>query len=649
MDIQQIHVKNYRCLKDTVVEIDDMTSLIGPNGSGKSSIIDALELFYDTNASYSKDDFYNEDFEKNISIRVTFGNLSKQAKDDFSQYISGDTLSVEKVLGFPDNKSNQTYHGSRPINPDFDAFRDASGQSLRKEYEKLKENGYPSLPEYTNKSEGEDNLKDWESAHPEECERRREETQFFGYSDVGRAGLEEYTKFISIPAVKHASEEASDTRNSGLTQLMDMAVRSRLSENNEIDELQSQTENKFESLVRDESKSRLKTLEEDLSKSIGTFAPGVEVQIDWVTEGLVDIDMPDADIDLVEDGYPSKVENAGHGSQRAFIITLLQELTLRGEEKEEGSNTDDDDFITPSLVLAIEEPELYQHPDRQRHLRDILSTFEDHGIAGAAKSVQVIYSTHSPLMVDIERFDDIRSLEKTSEDPSAPKNTDVSRSSLIELARRAEEIEQVPSDTFSAESVRARLEAIMTPWINEGFFADRVILVEGLQDRAAFVGYAENIGLNLSSEGIAIIPCNGKSKLGWPAMILRDLGKSVYVVFDSDKHKPNNESDENKHTKPNHRLQRIFNEDQIVDWPSGIYDEYACFEEDLNSKIIDSLGEKNYTMFLESACEKFGYPEVSRGEKNPVVMSEVFSLAEDDGLEIDFIEEIFNKADSDLE
>lgn len=46
MQIQRIRVRNFRCLRDAVLECKPLTILIGPNGSGKSSFLRALDLFY---------------------------------------------------------------------------------------------------------------------------------------------------------------------------------------------------------------------------------------------------------------------------------------------------------------------------------------------------------------------------------------------------------------------------------------------------------------------------------------------------------------------------------------------------------------------------------------------------------------------------
>ncbi|GAI99829.1 unnamed protein product, partial [marine sediment metagenome] len=69
------------------------------------------------------------------------------------------------------------------------------------------------------------------------------------------------------------------------------------------------------------------------------------------------------------------------------------------------------------------------------------------------------------------------------------------------------------------ESLKARMVAIMTPWINEGYFADVAVLVEGEDDRSAIIGTALSMGIDLEAEGIAIIPCGGKENIDRPFLV----------------------------------------------------------------------------------------------------------------------------------
>ena len=47
-------------------------------------------------------------------------------------------------------------------------------------------------------------------------------------------------------------------------------------------------------------------------------------------------------------------------------------------------------------------------------------------------------------------------------------------------------------EMFTADTLKPRLQSIMTPWMGEGFFADVVVLVEGEDDRAAILGFARS-------------------------------------------------------------------------------------------------------------------------------------------------------------
>ncbi len=44
----------------------------------------------------------------------------------------------------------------------------------------------------------------------------------------------------------------------------------------------------------------------------------------------------------------------------------------------------------PNLILGIEEPELYQHPNRQRHLSRILLLLAEGSIRGVAEKTKLI-------------------------------------------------------------------------------------------------------------------------------------------------------------------------------------------------------------------------------------------------------------------
>jgi hypothetical protein len=621
------------------MQCEQLTAFIGANGSGKSSFLKSLDLFYQSNAKYTDDDFYNKDTNNDIVITVTFTNLSDKENELFQKYIEGGELTVEKVIKWPSGKGAQKYYGTSLQNPDFDPFRSASGVQLRIEYNKLCENDYPDLPAYTNKDAGEDALQKWEGSHSEKCERRRDNGQFFGFKEVGEAHLERYTRFIPVPAVRDASEDAVEGRNSPLTQIMDLVVRSVLSQKTEIVELQEGTQTQYEKIFDPNNLEELKTLESDLTDTLKTYVPDAGVNLTWLTEDAITIPMPKADIKLLEDEYPSSVDRTGHGLQRAFILTMLQHLAVSQRVIQEDTNGESGDPAkksltkVPNVIIGIEEPEIYQHPNRQRHFSKILLELAAGGMKGVAESTQIIYATHSPLFIDLKRFECIRALKKVKVEPDMPKKTNVIFTTLDAVAKILEKADGKPEGTFSGSTLKPRLQTLMTPWMNEGFFSNLAVLVEGEEDRAALLGMADLMEYDFDSLGISLIPCLGKNNLDRPTAIFQKFGIKVYAVWDSDYMK--------RDAKPedNHRLLRLFNQ-EIEDWPEMVAKNFACFKKNMGDTLRNEIGEEFYDECLDECCDLLCLGRRTWAKKNPQAIRTILAKALEEGKSSETLEKI---------
>ncbi len=560
MIIKSIRVQNFRCIKDETLPCEKLTTLVGSNGSGKSSFLRALVMFYTPTARYSEDDFYDIDTAQDISITVSFTDLTNEEKRLFRKYIENGTLTVEKIMEGPQSKRNQRYHGTSLQHPAFEAFRSATGMNLRKEYNNLRKSKYSDLPKYTKKDEAETTLQAWEQSHSDQCIRQRDEGQFFGFKEVGESHLERFTRFIFIPAVRDASEDAAEGRGTPLTEIMDFVVRNALSQRSEIVELQEKTQQQYDHIVDPTKLPELQTLAHNLSDTLKTYVPNSGVELTWSVGDAIFIPMPQADIKLIEDDYLSSVERTGHGLQRAFILTMLQHLAVAQSplsETDEKQNrrcerSGKSMLKIPNLIIAIEEPELYQHPNRQRHLSKIFMQLTTGEIKGVAACTQVIYCTHSPLFVDIKRFSTIRRLRKVLIEHNKPKQTRVNYTTLDEVAKVIWIADGEQGKLYTGSTLEPRLQSLMTPWMNEGFFADLAVLVEGPEDRAAILGIATALGYDFESIGISVIPCMGKRNLDRPITIFRKLQIPVYAIWDGDY------GTKGANAEDNHRLLRLF-------------------------------------------------------------------------------------------
>ena len=163
----------------------------------------------------------------------------------------------------------------------------------------------------------------------------------------------------------------------------------------------------------------------------------------------------------------------------------------------------------------------------------------------------------------------------------------------------------------------------MTPWMNEGFFADIAVLVEGENDRAAILGAAKSMNYDFDSMGIAVIPCSGKSSLDRPLVIFRQLGVPVYAVWDGDRGISGANPEDNKH------LLRLLGQPEKA-WPDFIGDVYACFEFNLEMTMKSELGADFFLKCLSETQSELGFTE-SPKFKNPTVIQRILEKAASSG------------------
>jgi|SRR5208283_2237442 len=656
MIIESIHVKNFRSIFDEEISCESLTALVGANGSGKSSFLYALRLFYSKIPKIDFEDFYNRNVDEEISITITYRDLSQEAKKRFVSYLENEKLTVERAFAYrTDGKNTGMFYGAILQNKDFIEIKTAifgagdRGRTAQIIYDKLKQNlKYQPLPDWGRKlQDNYDNLVKWELDHPGECIRIRDDGHFFSISESAPGYLGDFTQFLFIPAVKEANDDAYESKNSVLTKLMDFVVRSVLEERKELKKLRETTQTNYEKVMNPEKISELNDLSDQLTKTLNEYVPDAKIDLTWLPLGEIIIPLPEAEVKLSEDGYSSTVDRTGHGLQRVFILTILQHLsviqTKIAQLKQDslyidGSKKENHIHPLPDLILAIEEPELFQHPNRQRHFAKVLLQLAEGTLPGVAEKTQIIYCTHSPLFVGIDRINEIRLLKKVN-NSKLPKITKVVCTNLKKIADKMCIIYEVGEGHFTENNILPRLKSIMTPWMNEGFFADVVVLVEGEDDRAAILGVANSKSIDFESKGFAIIPCGGKTNIDRPYLIFTELGISVYILWDGDSGLGETEGncvscgrplDKKPNPEENKRLLRLIGSD-IVDWPKFINKKGACFERDLETTLKEELGLELYESLILKYQIEFSIPEKKNAQKNPVVLTNVIKSAREQG------------------
>ena len=649
------------------MEIADLTVFVGRNGSGKSSTLHALNVFYNVRASVSEHDFFNGNMTIPVEITVEFGDLNLEEQEEFASYINDGNLIVTKKVSLENGKLEQRYFAVRSQIPAIADIRRAKTiTDKRKQWNQLVDDN--KLPDIGPKSErGDDpdtHLDAYEQKHLELMDLIPEEVQFFGASNIGGGKLDKYTKFVYIPAVRDASDDSADKKGSLLFQLMDLIVMRRFRARKDVRALQSEFSDRLKTLYEPDKLIEFEELATGISQTLQVYVPNAKLALRVTEPTLPEIPNPATIAELIEDEYSGSIDRKGHGLQRALIFSLLQHLAVAQpiEPDEESQNIEDGEVkleeadssevidntqaapqtVGPDLIIAIEEPELYQHPLRARHLSNILLSMSQESTMGPGGRNQILYTTHSPYLVDLQRFDQLRIMRKYKQEPGEPPCTTVASYSLHSAAEKLAELTGKPREQFSADSFRARAYSVMTQSVNEGFFADAVVLVEGDTDVAALLVVANRLGNDWISKGIAIVPVGGKSKIDRAAVVFMGLQIPTYIIFDADNKHKGKKDKEDKTIALNRLLLRVC-EAAEDDFPSAIAStKHACFEDDFETYCTKTIGEADYERLRETAAHAHGYDRPSEGIKNFDVVVDLVNAIYDTGHKLELVEQIVN-------
>jgi len=623
-------IKNLRCVKKATVTLDNYTCLVGPNGAGKSTVLYALNIFFrhiensPTDVVFlSAEDFHLHNTGEPIEIAVTFTDLSQAAEEDFKNYVRQGKLTISSVAEFDpeSNRAEVKQYGQRlgmeTFKPFFKAHGDgASASDLKSIFESL-ENEIPDLAAKKSKKTKdamEETLRGFEAERPAECKLIRSEDQFYGVSK-GANRLQEYVQWIFIPAVKDAADEQLETKNGALGKLLARTVRAKVNFSEAVDTLVAATRQQYQKML-DDNKAALEDISEALRNRLTEWAhPDATLKVAWQQDSskAISVNEPRAGIIAGESGFEGELVRFGHGFQRSYLLALLQELATGDDEN------------APRLILGCEEPELYQHPPQARHLAGVFEKLSQ-------ENAQIIVTTHSPHFVTGQNFESVRMVRRTAPDKRAP----IRQYSYAKIAAR---FARATGETLKAEpAALAKVHQALQPALNEMFFTQRLILVEGLEDVAYIHSWLilKNLWESYRRSGCYIVPVNGKSEMIRPAIIAQGLRIPVLAIVDADGDKVEDKNIRTRHHRDNTALLRLFKGDatdlfpittqwldNLVLWPSDLADT-------AKREFIEALGIQGKERFEElQTCARAGCGDAGDLDKNALYIGTLLSLLVD--------------------
>jgi len=639
--IERVEINNYRSIKEAVLHCDELVAILGRNGAGKSSLLRALDVFYDVSAQMTEFDYFGGNTDSEIKITVTYSDLREDELAEFESFLDNGKLTVSKVI----NSGGSKYFGASRQIPEFHDLRSLSAVPKRNGLNSLiDERRFQDLePRVASQGAADELMNTYEASHPELTQVFNREQQFFGPRNIGGGKLDKFTKFVLVPAVRDAASEADG--KGAILQLVDLLVLHSINARADVRQLNEDFERRIREVYSAENLTELAGLAELITGALARFAPGTALHLDFDQIVPPKIGLPNAVPSLVEDGFKCPISYSGHGLQRTLIFALLQQLSLTSlkaiGELETGTQLETPGSLRiPDLILAIEEPELYQHPSRSRFLSNVLGKLAATPIDLTEPRTQVLFATHSPYFVNMSNFDHIRVVRKVAVDGTDTLQSKIFSFSKVSAAQRLREITQNEDVDFTAESFIAHAGPVMTSIVNEGFFADVVVVVEGLSEVGVLWAIQEILDLKWDAQHIVLVSAEGKTKIDRPVVVFRGLEIPTYFIFDGDsRHKG---IDREKSNTKNAEYLRLAGAD-VVEFPeTQVNETWAILNDELEGE-LRCIGEDEFNRIRQEIADELGYDQSSRILKNSEGAFQFIKRVYEGGFKIEVLEEIANR------
>lgn len=192
-------------------------------------------------------------------------------------------------------------------------------------------------------------------------------------------------------------------------------------------------------------------------------------------------------------GISSPAGEVGAGLQSAIVVAIFRTYE---QFKKEGA------------VFAVEEPEVFLHPQKARYFEGVLQSL-------ASAGNQVILTTHSPVFVRVHQPESVVVIRRT-----ADRGTWATQMKLVDIAE----------DDRKALRLMTEFDAQR----NELFFARKVFLVEGATEKIVVPLAFRARGYDINQLGVSVIECGGKTKLPIFVRVAKALAIPYVVLADHD-------------------------------------------------------------------------------------------------------------------
>lgn len=612
MKLDKIKIKNFRLLKDSILEMkDDLSLLIGRNNSGKTSLLVLFEKFYN-NESFLYDDF-------SLSLRNQIHSM-----DEHSNLSN---LSMQMILEINYDETDNLEYLSEFI---LDLDPDSNIVKILFEVTIQKEKILPVLESFSEPNKKtrylKKNLQNYLKTTIYAFENEEDLIEENRYKLI-KKDLKQVKNIINFQIIHAKRNVSSSDDNKGKKILSSMTTK-YFNQKSELDPSFSDINEKM--IEMDTAlNTEYNTEFEDFLKFGRDF---LNIDTLKVVSDLESNEVLSTSSKVVYGDSSNYLPEHLNGLGFMNILYLLLDIEMKKE-----SFVNEEKNIN---LLFIEEPEAHTHPQMQYKFIDkIKKVFEE------INNLQTLVTTHSAQIVSKCNFKDIRYLLNENHENIKIKNF---HSELKELYATEEEEFQF-------------IEQYLTLQASELFFANKIIFIEGTTEKMLLPYYINKFDeerinnpnyIPISSQNISILEVGANAEAFDKLVRFFDIQTLIITDIDSTLKSENingrtiykaNKVDGSTHTS-NATIRKYYNSPDFSDqsfatWFTNLKNNNLTVSNTTKINIFYQIQEDNYhARSFEDAFVKVNLQKLIdnksdlRGIKNEdklIIRDDVFELTDE--------------------
>ena len=465
MRLHNLRITGLRRLQKVKVEFGDATFCIGPNNAGKSSVLIAIEYLLSANKRIPEADYYSEIDEETgevkavadcIELEAEFRNVPTESSD--WRGFKGRTFGYQPPDGSGETGISIHYRKRFPLGKDVILELKSKQRSLRDQFSACRTpNDFvmagaaaASFEElFTDQSKAisvKEKIK--LEAIDELWELGQHEEWFQNPGGIPGNVLSRLPRFLKIPA-EAAAHEIEDPKKGVLGKTLNELFEEVRDDSDNYKEAQKHLDKLTKELDPTDNKSEFGKMMVELNKVLSSVFP------DSALHATADLSDPQkALVPTFEIAMSSNIQtpisHQGTGMVRSAVFGMLRFRQRWLSQREDKSDR--------SLIIGLEEPEIYLHPSAANQMRDTI-----YELSGTQS--QIVATTHSPYLIDLSR-----------------KPRQVLNRFRCEGAH-AESVAFNVSDEFAAlsddDKAHVKMLLRIDDYVARAFFTKTVVLVEG--------------------------------------------------------------------------------------------------------------------------------------------------------------------------